>query len=106
MTARHVLPDRRLGHTINLEYGGQRAVFSVTVGYFPDTGEPAEVFISGAKAGSDVEGIARDSAVLLSLALQYNVPLTTIAHAITREQNGKPQTIIGKVVDLLQEPKP
>ena len=49
------------------------------------------------------EAIARDGAVLLSLALQYGVPLETIKHAITRDGQGQPQSIIGAVVDRLSE---
>ena len=40
-------------------------------------------------------------AVLLSIALQHGVPLETIKHALTREGNGTPSTIIGAVVDRL-----
>ena len=63
----------------------------------------AEVFISGTKVGSDVEAIARDAAVVLSIALQYAVPLITLAGAVTRGRNNEPSTIIGAVIDRLQE---
>ena len=67
--------------------------------------EIGEVFISGSKAGSTTEAVARDGAVLLSIALQHGVPLETIKHALTREGNGTPSTIIGAVVDRLTEAK-
>ena len=75
-------------------------IFQVTLGRYLD-GSIGEVFISGAKAGSDVEAVARDGAVLLSIALQFGVPLEIIRHAITREQDGTPSTIIGAVIDRL-----
>lgn len=105
MTTRNVLPERRHCETFDLTHGKQNTVFAVTVGYYagPNNliGGIGEVFISGAKAGSEVEAVARDGAVLLSMALQFGVPLTTIKHALTREGNNAPSTIIGKVVDQL-----
>ena len=85
-----------------LQWGGQNTVFAVTIGYYPDDG-PGEVFISGAKAGSGVDALTRDSAVLISLGLQYGVPLGVMQGALTRERNGMPSTIAGKVVDMLVE---
>ena len=78
-------------------------MFAITVGYFPGDGTPGEVFISGAKAGSDVDAATRDNAVLISLGLQHGVPLGMMQSAMTREQNGSPSTIAGKVVDMLVE---
>lgn len=106
MTDRQVLPNRRDGYTLDLRHGNQNTVFAVTIGFFPGTEIPAEVFISGAKAGSEIEAIARDSAVLLSLALQHGVAIDVVKHAITREADGRPQTILGRVVDLLAAPPP
>jgi ribonucleoside-diphosphate reductase alpha chain len=45
--------------------------------------------------------LARDSAVLLSLALQHGTPLSTIAHALTRNADGSPSGPIGTLVDLI-----
>jgi hypothetical protein len=102
MSMRDVLPQRRGNETFEMRHGGQNTVFAVTLGFYPD-GRLGEVFIHGAKAGSETDGIARDGAVLLSIALQYGVPLETIKHAITRDPNGAPSTIIGAVVDRLTE---
>jgi hypothetical protein len=103
MTAhRKPLPQRRASETFELRHGNHRGTFQVTIGYYPD-GSIGEVFVSGAKAGSEVEAVARDSAVLLSIAVQFGVPLEIIRHAITREANGAPSTIIGAVIDRLDE---
>ena len=102
MTERAILPQRRRSDTFELKHGGQNATFQVTVGHYPN-GKVGEVFISGAKAGSEVDAVARDGAVLLSLALQFGIPLETIRHAITREADGRPSTIVGAVVDRLTE---
>src|SRR5262245_3607073 len=97
---RRALPQRRYCETFELRHGNQNTMFHVTHGYYAD-GTIGEIFISGAKAGSEVEAVARDGAVLLSIALQYGVPLEVIRHAITREANGKPSTIVGAVVDRI-----
>ena len=100
MTTRATLPLRRRCETFELRHGGQNTPYQVTLGYY-DSNEIGEVFISGSKAGSTTEAVARDGAVLLSIALQHGVPLETIKHALTREGNGTPSTIIGAVVDRL-----
>jgi hypothetical protein len=104
--SRHTLPQRRHCETFDLHHGNQNSLFAVTLGYYGERGEGGigEVFISGAKAGSEVGAVARDGAVLLSIAIQFGVPLETIQHALTREANGAPSTIIGEVVDRLVEP--
>lgn len=101
MTQRTVLPQRRAAETFDLQHRHHRDPYRVTVGYVPGTDQPAEVFVHGPKAGSESEALGRDGAILLSLAMQFGVPLETIRGAITREGNGEPSTIIGAVVDLL-----
>ena len=68
---------------------------------FFDDGTPGEVFIDGCKTGTDIESIARDAGVLLSLALQHRVPPETIRHAITRGASEEPASILGAIVDAL-----
>ena len=97
-TTRMALKARRPAETFEVVRGNTR--FAVTIGHFPD-GRIAEVFVNGAKTGSEFEAVARDGAVLLSLALQYGVPLDVMRHALTRESNNEPSTIIGAVVDQL-----
>ncbi|WP_316184694.1 hypothetical protein [Bradyrhizobium sp. SZCCHNRI1003] len=104
MTTRRILPVRRHSETFDVEFGGLNAPHTVTVGYYAD-GTIGEVFITGGKSGEQVEAIARDSAIILSLALQYGVPLDTIAHALTRDGRNQPNTIICTVVDSLMQEK-
>jgi hypothetical protein len=63
----------------------------------------SEVFINCGKAGTQSETLARDSAVLLSLALQYGVPIEAIRHALTRNSDGSASGPIGTLVDLMEE---
>jgi hypothetical protein len=102
MTDRHTMPARRHAETFELTFGGVNRRYAVTVGLY-DNGDLGEVFISGGKSGEVVEAIARDGAVVLSLALQYGVPLASIASAITRDERGNPSSIVGAVIDQLKE---
>ena len=96
---RRTLPQRRAAETFDLQFWNQ--LFTVTIGFDPD-GTPGEVFI-GCKIGNDIESIARDAGVLLSLALQHGVAVETIAHAITRDTSGAAASILGAVVDALSK---
>jgi hypothetical protein len=93
---RRILPQRSAATTFDLRFGG--VDFTATVGRFEDAAL-TEVFIDGLKAGSAIEAIARDAAILISLASQYGCPLSTLTKAITRNNDGTPQTIIGAVLD-------
>ena len=95
---RQVLPQRRRAETLTC--GSWNQPFAVTVGFYDD-GTPGEVFIDSRKTGGDVEAIARDAAVVISLALQHGVAIETIRHAITRNSNGAPASILGAVIDAL-----
>ena len=99
-TRRTPLPARRRCETIEIEFGGFNRLHTITLGYYAD-GTPGEVFINSGKSGEQFEATARDGAVLLSLALQHGVSLDTIKHAITRDGQGAPSSIIGAVVERL-----
>jgi hypothetical protein len=95
---RQILPQRRRAETFTVIHWHQP--FVVTVGFFDD-GTPGEVFIDGCKTGNDIESIAHDAAVLLSLALQHGVPPQIIRHAVTRGASEEPASILGAVVDSI-----
>ena len=95
---RRLLDNRRAGESFELRHGGQNTSFVITLGCYAD-GTIGEVFISGSKSGSAFDAVARDGAILLSLALQHGVPIETIRHAMTREADGSASTIVGAVVD-------
>ena len=95
---RQALPQRRPAETFNIRFWNQP--FTVTVGFYAD-GTPGEVFIDGAKTGQDIQSLARDAAVALSLAIQHGTPIEVIRHAITRNGSGAATSILGAVVDLL-----
>jgi hypothetical protein len=79
--------------------------FHVTLGHYEDGGV-GEVFIvplDAAGKGSAIEGLARDAAILISLGLQHFVPLAVMRGAVTRDDQGRPATLIGAVVDAMPE---
>jgi ribonucleoside-diphosphate reductase alpha chain len=99
LAARQRLPDRREHTLIDFTtVDGFR--YTAGLGYFDD-GKLAEIFLNADKVGTAIETAARDSAVVASLALQYNVPAETIRHALSRNGNGGASGPLGTLLDLL-----
>jgi hypothetical protein len=100
------LPNRRRAETRDLAVGGIRA--TATVG-FDESGKPAEVFLNSGKAGSAIDALLGDAAVVISVALQRGIPASALAKSVAR----MPETIdgpsvraaspIGAALDLLAE---
>jgi hypothetical protein len=104
MPERNVLPPRRPTFTFDMRDEAGRIDLTVAYSIFGVPGAPpphavAEIFVTSRKIGSGTEAIARDAAILLSLAVQYGCPLDTIKHALTRNQDGSAQSLMGRVVD-------
>jgi ribonucleoside-diphosphate reductase alpha chain len=70
---RQKLPDTRSGIVHKFQIGGHTGYMSV--GVFPDTGMPAEIFLNISKEGSMVSGFADAFAIMTSFCLQAGVPL-------------------------------
>ena len=85
MTARTRLPNRRPSHVETLEAAGQK--FTACIGFDPGTGQPREVFLDGGKGGSQFDGILADAATVISIALQYGVPIHALAKSVGRSPN-------------------
>jgi hypothetical protein len=100
MTQREALPARRFCETVKITHGGSRAAYHVTTGRYRD-GRIGEVFISTNQVGTAMDAMARDLAVLMSLAMQHGCDLTTMREALTREADGSASTIAGAVADTL-----
>lgn len=94
MTARDRLPNRRRNVTMTIEHAGHS--YFVT---FNDAPEPSELFLDGAKNGSDLEAEMRAGAVAASLALQYGCPLAVLAGAMNRDANGGPCSALARAID-------
>ncbi|ADE54005.1 vitamin B12-dependent ribonucleotide reductase [Coraliomargarita akajimensis] len=72
---RRKLPDTRESLTHKFSIGGSEGY--ITIGKFED-GTPGEVFIQMSKAGSTINGLMDCVGTLVSLCLQYGVPLETL----------------------------
>ena len=70
---RERLPDTRRSLTHKFDIQGHEGY--ITVGFFPDGRRPGEVFITMAKEGSTVGGLMDVIGTLVSMGLQYGVPL-------------------------------
>lgn len=101
--SREQLPQRRYCETFKLRHGNGRAAYHVTAGFY-DGGRLGEVFIATNQVGTSMEALARDVAILMSLALQYGCPIETIRGSLTREADGAASTIAGAVADALGRP--
>ncbi len=100
---RVTLPNRRMHETFRFEHWGQRHIAGV--GRASPQDPIREVWLNVGKSGEHVQTLARDSAILLSLALQYNVPLSDIQHALTRNADGTPAGPIGALIDEMVKPE-
>jgi hypothetical protein len=98
LAVRTTLPQRRSHEAFNFTHWDQR--YAVGIGRAAD-GSLKEIFINGGKTGMQMDTLARDSAVLLSIALQYGVPIEPMRHAITRNSDGTACGPIGALLDLL-----
>jgi len=74
------LPNRRSHQVAVVDHNGFRLV--VGIGRFED-GKLGEVFINTHKAGTAIDTLLKDSAILLSVALQYGADPASIRSALS-----------------------
>lgn len=97
------LPNRRMAVSEKIEFlrsDGGLAAYDATVG-LDEAGWPKEVFLTGARAGSDMASALEDTAVALSVALQHGVRAEAMALSVSRNSEGIPVSAIGAALDLL-----
>lgn len=95
---REPLPQRRFAENFEVSFAG--VPVSVGFGYYDD-GRVGEVFLSTRKAGSPVDIAARDTAILMSLLLQYGCSATIISRALTADASGLPEGLAGKIANMI-----
>jgi ribonucleoside-diphosphate reductase alpha chain len=98
MNARQRLADRRASELFGFEHRGMR--FHASFSRFPD-GRPGEVFVTGAKAGTDVAANINDAALLASVAMQHGADVSALAQSLGRDGNGDPSTPIGRALQII-----
>jgi ribonucleoside-diphosphate reductase alpha chain len=101
---RRRLPNRRPAVTHDLAVGNAR--FAATVG-FDEFGRPREIFLAGARAGSDLAAVLDDVGVALSVALQHGVSAQAMALSCGRAGSPPaPISVVGAALDLLAAYEP
>lgn len=97
---RQELPNRRAGDDFEFTHDGLR--FHASIRYAsPASVTPVEIFLNCSKVDSSADMAARDAAIIASVALQYGVPLSALAHALGRNQDGSASSPIGALMDIL-----
>ena len=97
---REPLSNRRRNESFEFSHGG--LPFTATFSRYRD-GRISELFISLHKPGSAVEAIARDAAIVVSIALQHGAHIETVRNALTKDHDGGPATLLGSVIAALGE---
>ena len=64
----------------------------------------SEVFLNVDKSGTMIEEIARNAAIVASIALQHGATLDELRHALMRNSDGSATGALGALLDLLAEP--
>lgn len=95
---RERLPDRRASEQIAFECGGFR--YMATISRFPDQ-RLAEIFLNGAKVGTDLAIAASDAAISASLYFQRGGSVDELRHALTRNGDGSAARPVGHLLDIL-----
>ncbi|PNG27021.1 hypothetical protein [Methylocella silvestris] len=99
---RETLPNRRTSISFDLFYG--QMLYSVTFAVYPKTMRVAEIFLTlDRKVGAAVEGIARDSLILASFALQHGASLEELRAAMTRDHAGAASSVAGAAIDAVAD---
>jgi hypothetical protein len=96
MRRREKLPNRRDNRSLTISWRGHE--MSVCVGLAQD-GRVLEVFCRAGRPDSDLDRLADDSSIVISLLLQHGADLAGIAKALGRSAGGEPASLIAAVVD-------
>jgi len=87
MSGRQRLNNRRASELFDFQ--SMNMHFTASVSRFDD-GRIGEVFLDNHKAGSPAGTLVRDSAIILSFALQHGADLEAIRPALCRDSQGRP----------------
>jgi hypothetical protein len=74
--------------------------FTASISRYPD-GRVAELFCDNHKAGSAIGTLVRDSAIILSFALQHGADIEAIRRALCRDSQSRALGPIGQALDVI-----
>ena len=93
-------PARRPSQIEKLAFGGRK--FHIGFGFAPAhasaTPRVVEIWIDGPKAGSHEQQALHDAAAMVSMALQHDIPATTLASMAADDHDGNPASVLGAVL--------
>jgi hypothetical protein len=98
MSERERLSNRRSHELFDFEAMGMH--FTGSASRYDD-GRLAELFLDNHKAGSAIGTLVRDSAIILSFALQHGADVAAIRKALSRDGQGRPLGPLAVALDLL-----
>ena len=78
------------------------AKFTATISRYAD-GRVAELFLNNHKGGNQADTNARDSAIVLSFALQHGGDIDEIRKALCRDSKGRALSPLGAALDIIAE---
>ncbi|WP_152045485.1 hypothetical protein [Aureimonas psammosilenae] len=99
MTREH-LPNRRMSESHDLRFQGMDV--QVSFGFTDDL-RITEVFASTRKVGTTFDTMVRDTAVLLSINLQYGATPTVLERSLTMTEEGKPEGFAGLIIQTIKQ---
>lgn len=97
MSDRQPLPNKRPLEAFDFSHEG--IDYHATIGRFEDGGI-SELFLDAGKTGSAVNVMARDAAVVLSVARQYGTPIEVIRDALTKLHDGSCAGAVGIALQM------
>jgi hypothetical protein len=103
MSPRQRLPDRRPSEFLDFQSMEMRFTTSVSR---DSNGKILELFCDNHKAGSAIGTLVRDSAILLSFALQHGADIEAIRRALCRDSQGRALGPIGEALDVVMGRRP
>ena len=104
MSNRERLPNRRGAEILNFNTlrrnDREPIAYTATLGFFMD-GRLAEIFLRSAKSGTDLNIQSLETAIAVSMALQYGCPAEVLRAAMPRTDRGEPEGAVGMLLDIL-----
>jgi hypothetical protein len=94
---RSVLPNRRNSEAVGFEHHG--LAYRACVSRFED-GSIAEMFLDTGKTGTSANIIAKECAVMFSIARQYGAPEGVLFNALPKLHDGSPAGPMGTALAL------
>lgn len=92
------LPNRRPSELLDFRHDGHNYCAGVSR---YENGAPAEIFLSTGRPGTSLEALARDVAIVASLARQHGCSVECLRHALTRDDEGLASGPLGKLLDRI-----